>query len=186
MLNAKTNEKSNARPLCTTWCNPASSAHAKETRRVSLSHGRFWPVTREHIVSARTTDRRRVSNSPSRSPRCTSAPSPFAGPRAASLALLRNNNNTGWLAMAILRNSSRRQRVSVYKHCKVTHWTAVSSLPFRHPRSLFEPLSRVTSRDLRSQRRRAVKDRSSRMRARFINNSIDEKRDWTADKFLII
>lgn len=70
----------------------------------------------------------KLAHSPSRSPRCTSAPLPW---RYAPRASTRGNGKTlaGWLALSrwrSVRNSSRRQRVSVYKHCKVTHRAAVS------------------------------------------------------------
>lgn len=112
-------------------------------------------VTREHIVSARGRLLKSHQLTVSFSTMHMGSISICQLARAPRTSLL-GNNNTGWLAMTITRNTSRRQRVSVYKHCKVTHRTAVSSLPF-HPRSLFEPLSRVTSRDPRSQRRYSTK-----------------------------
>lgn len=125
---------------------------------------------REHIVSAQLS-RDEITDSPFRSPRCTSAPFPCRLwlRRTAD----RGNCNTGRLAlaMAIVRNSSRRQRVSVYKHCKVTHQTVISSHPPDTP-ARFGLLSRVTSRVStdRSQRRtRQPGKLFSGARARLIN-----------------
>lgn len=111
-------------------------------RPVSFPHGRF--ASRASTLSGGC--RRKIAHSPSRSPRCTSAPLPWRC--APSASTHGNDRRSGLLAlaMAIVRNSSRRQRVSVYKHCKVTHQTAVASPLSRPPALTAGPLSRVTSR----------------------------------------
>lgn len=128
---------SSGRPLCTMWCNPTE--RARKTRRSPMAGLRH---ARAHC-QARIAEK--FAHSPSRSPRCTSAPLPWRwAPRASTHG---NDSRSGWLAlaMAIVRNSSRRQRVSVYKHCKVTH-RRLSSPPSVHPRSLQTAESRYVTK----------------------------------------
>jgi len=134
-----------ARPLYTTWCNPAHARLVSDGRfasRASTLSAFGWSL-KNHVLTVSFSTMHIGSIS-------------ILAPRTSQL----RNNNTGWfaLAMAIVRNNSRRQRVSVYKHCKVTHRTAVSSFRFTAPAHFRLLLSRVTSRDSRSWRHARRKD----------------------------